>query len=64
MLTIIVAYGSFPTVWVVTGRQRRRFSLFMKIFRHLPFPFFFSLSHCFNCKHPLKRKDTISLKNG
>ncbi|EFN4266263.1 hypothetical protein D9F60_02820 [Escherichia coli] len=63
-MIIIIICGSFPAIRLVTGRRPRRFSLFMKIFRHLPFPFFFSLIHCFNCKHPLKRKEMISLKNG
>nr|DAE20221.1 MAG TPA: hypothetical protein [Siphoviridae sp. ctekV29] len=30
-------YGSFPPIRLVTGRRPRRFSLFMKIFRILPF---------------------------
>ncbi|KNM14742.1 hypothetical protein AEV48_04075 [Salmonella enterica subsp. enterica serovar Worthington] len=47
MLTISVAYGSFPTVWVVTGRQRRKISLLMKIFREKPDPFFLSFISCF-----------------
>ncbi|HAU4370383.1 TPA: hypothetical protein F6W26_20980 [Citrobacter amalonaticus] len=56
--------GSFLAIWSVTGRRPRRFSLFMKIFGFLPFPFFFSLIHCFKRKHPLKRKETLSQKNG
>nr|DAJ46081.1 MAG TPA: hypothetical protein [Caudoviricetes sp.] len=64
LLVFIIVYGSFPGILPITGRRPRRFSLFMKIFWHLPFPFFFSLIHCFNCKHHLKRKETISLKNG
>nr|DAZ64709.1 MAG TPA: hypothetical protein [Caudoviricetes sp.] len=63
-MIIAIIDGSFLASRPVTGRRPRRFSLFMKIFWHLPFPFFFSLIHCFNCKHPLKRKETISLKNG
>ncbi|KML22810.1 hypothetical protein VL10_16615 [Leclercia adecarboxylata] len=39
-------HGSFPAIRDITGRRPRRFSLFMKIFRILPFPFFFLLSIC------------------
>nr|DAO58515.1 MAG TPA: hypothetical protein [Caudoviricetes sp.] len=51
-MIINIVCGSFPAIRPITGRRPRRFSLFMKIFWHLPFPFFFSLIHCFNCKHP------------
>ncbi|KXB43119.1 hypothetical protein HMPREF0208_02874 [Citrobacter koseri] len=47
-IIFIIVYGSFPAIRSVTGRRPRRFSLFMKIFGFLPFPFFFSLIHCFN----------------
>ncbi|EAB2795478.1 hypothetical protein FIG10_12225 [Salmonella enterica] len=60
----VTVNGSFQAILVITGRSARRFLLFMKIFRHFPFPFFFSLFHCFNSKHTLKRKEMISLKNG
>ncbi|EBH6782457.1 hypothetical protein CQT46_16610 [Salmonella enterica] len=63
-MVIIIIYGSFPAIRPVTGRLPRRFSLFMKIFRNLPFPFFFLLIDCFKYDYHLKRKETISLKNG
>ncbi|EFD5487082.1 hypothetical protein FT225_08715 [Escherichia coli] len=46
-LIIIIFCGSFPAIRLVTGRRPRRFSLFMKIFWFMPFPFFFLFTHCF-----------------
>nr|DAW22344.1 MAG TPA: hypothetical protein [Caudoviricetes sp.] len=46
-MIINIIHGSFPAYRPVTGRRPRRFSLFMKIFGFLPFPFFFLLSGCF-----------------
>nr|DAL10696.1 MAG TPA_asm: hypothetical protein [Caudoviricetes sp.] len=46
-MIIIIVCGSFPAIRQVTGRRPRRFSLFMKIFWFMPFPFFFLFTHCF-----------------
>ena len=39
-----------------TGRQTRRFSLFMKIFREKSDPFFFSVTHCLIVKSSKKER--------
>lgn len=46
-MIIIIICWSFPAIRLVTGRRPRRFSLFMKIFWFMPFPFFFLFTHCF-----------------
>ncbi|EGO6554520.1 hypothetical protein IU300_002690 [Escherichia coli] len=42
-----LAGGSFPAIQNVTGRQARRFLLFMTIFCDLPFLFFFVVTICY-----------------
>ncbi|MGK3384470.1 hypothetical protein ACSLOB_27195, partial [Escherichia coli] len=58
---LITPYGSYflrvlSGTINTTGRQTRRFSLFMKIFREKSDPFFFSVTHCLIVKSSKKER--------